>query len=57
MFAALAERNPEVLNNLRQYVAIAPLVFVEHISSPALNILKNSFVISFAAKFMSRGVL
>ena len=38
MFAALARRDPVVVNNLDKFIALAPAVFLQHSSSPLVQI-------------------
>jgi len=42
MFAALSERNPGVLKYLKKYIALAPVAWVEHVTSGPVNLIAHT---------------
>jgi len=39
MFAALAEHNPIVEANIKKFIALGPVAFVNHLTSPLFSML------------------
>jgi len=57
MFAALARRDPAILQNLKKFIALAPAVFLQHSSSPLVEIggwLKAGTILNQFDKFVHR---
>jgi pimeloyl-ACP methyl ester carboxylesterase len=51
MFAALSDRNPGVLKYLKKYIALAPVAWVQHISSGPANLMAHTQLAQMLAAF------